>query len=92
MLIRINFHLVPNQSPDDVLAKLRAHLDRAGFTDIEISAAPSLPPIAGASYSRLCHALLRGARHANVSTYLLPHSFELGDKWCWIGRRGVEER
>jgi acetylornithine deacetylase/succinyl-diaminopimelate desuccinylase-like protein len=88
---RINFHLVPDQSPDDILAKLRAHLDRAGFTDVEITVYRSLPPIAGASDSRLGHALLRGAGHADVSTYLLPHSFELGDKWCWIGRRlGVE--
>jgi acetylornithine deacetylase/succinyl-diaminopimelate desuccinylase-like protein len=88
---RVNFHLVPDQSPDDILAKLRAHLDRAGFGDVEIEVFRSRPPIAGSADSPLGHALLRAARHANVSTYLLPHSFELGSKWCWLGQRlGVE--
>jgi acetylornithine deacetylase/succinyl-diaminopimelate desuccinylase-like protein len=33
---KIDFRLVPGQDPDDVLAKLRAHLDAQGFPDVEI--------------------------------------------------------
>lgn len=33
---KVDFRLVPNQDPDDILAKLRAHLDTAGFADIRI--------------------------------------------------------
>ncbi|MCI0577516.1 MAG: M20/M25/M40 family metallo-hydrolase [Chloroflexi bacterium] len=33
---KVDFRLIPNQSPDDILAKLRAHLDAQGFGDIEI--------------------------------------------------------
>jgi len=87
----VNFHLVPEQDPDDILAKLRHHLDRHGFGDIEIEVLRRFKPIPGSADSPLGQALLRGAGQVGVSTYLLPHSFEFGDKWCWIGQRlGVE--
>lgn len=31
---KIDFRLVPDQNPDDIFAKLRAHLDRQGFGDV----------------------------------------------------------
>jgi acetylornithine deacetylase/succinyl-diaminopimelate desuccinylase-like protein len=34
---KLDFRLVPDQSPDDVLMKLRKHLDSHGFADISIS-------------------------------------------------------
>ncbi len=34
---KIDFRLVPNQSPEDIMQKLRAHLDDQGFTDVEMS-------------------------------------------------------
>jgi len=34
---KVDFRLVPDQTPDEVLAKLRSHLDARGFGDIEIS-------------------------------------------------------
>jgi acetylornithine deacetylase/succinyl-diaminopimelate desuccinylase-like protein len=33
---KVDFRLVPNQQPQEVLAQLRAHLDRLGFTDVKI--------------------------------------------------------
>ena len=33
---KIDFRLVPDQAPQEVLAQLRAHLDRHGYTDIAI--------------------------------------------------------
>ena len=35
-LAKMDFRLVPDQDPDDILAKLRRHLDRHGFADIEV--------------------------------------------------------
>jgi acetylornithine deacetylase/succinyl-diaminopimelate desuccinylase-like protein len=32
---KVDFRLVPNQTPEEVLKKLRAHLDAEGFADIE---------------------------------------------------------
>lgn len=33
---KVDFRLVPDQTPAEVLANLRAHLDREGFTDVKI--------------------------------------------------------
>lgn len=46
---KIDFRLVPDQDPHDILAKLRAHLTEAGYADIQITtfgmAAPVVTPI-----------------------------------------------
>lgn len=34
---KVDFRLVPDQKPDDILQKLRAHLDEKGFTDVQIT-------------------------------------------------------
>jgi acetylornithine deacetylase/succinyl-diaminopimelate desuccinylase-like protein len=33
---KLDFRLVPNQRPDDILSRLRAHLNQHGFADIEV--------------------------------------------------------
>ena len=33
---KLDFRLVPDQSPDDIFAKLREHLDKQGFSDLTI--------------------------------------------------------
>ena len=33
---KVDFRLVPNQRPNDILKKLRAHLDTQGFSDVQI--------------------------------------------------------
>ena len=35
-MAKIDFRLVPNQRPKDILKKLREHLDKRGFNDVEI--------------------------------------------------------
>lgn len=34
---KVDFRLVPNQDPRDILAKLRAHLDQQGFSDVQVT-------------------------------------------------------
>ncbi len=34
---KVDFRLVPDQDPDDILVKLRAHLDQQGFEDVQIT-------------------------------------------------------
>jgi acetylornithine deacetylase/succinyl-diaminopimelate desuccinylase-like protein len=36
-MAKIDFRLVPDQTPDDILAKLRAHLEAQGYTDIRVT-------------------------------------------------------
>lgn len=33
---KVDFRLVPDQSPDDIFLKLRAHLDAQGFSDVQV--------------------------------------------------------
>lgn len=41
---KVDFRLVPDQTPEEVLIKLRNHLDSQGFTDIEITYLGGEPP------------------------------------------------
>ena len=50
-MAKMDFRLVPNQRPDDILAKLRAHLNAQGFDDVQIkqlgTGEPVVTPIEG---------------------------------------------
>ena len=36
MTAKLDIRLVPDMTPEDIMAKLRAHLDKRGFSDIQI--------------------------------------------------------
>ena len=42
--VKLDFRLVPNQDPDEILASLRAHLDEHGFSDVKVSVHSSEHP------------------------------------------------
>jgi acetylornithine deacetylase/succinyl-diaminopimelate desuccinylase-like protein len=44
-MAKIDFRLVPEQDPDDILAKLHAHLATAGYSDIRITAFGKADPV-----------------------------------------------
>jgi acetylornithine deacetylase/succinyl-diaminopimelate desuccinylase-like protein len=41
---KVDFRLVPDQVPEEVVAQLRAHLDQAGFSDVEVTLLAAEPP------------------------------------------------
>jgi len=41
---KVDFRLVPDMTPEEVLGQLRAHLDREGFSDVQITDLGSEPP------------------------------------------------
>jgi acetylornithine deacetylase/succinyl-diaminopimelate desuccinylase-like protein len=43
-MAKVDFRLVPDQMPDEVLLNLRKHLDAEGFTDVEITYLGGEPP------------------------------------------------
>jgi len=45
-MCKIDFRLVPDQHPDDVLAKLQAHLKAEGYDDVRVSVLGSAEPTA----------------------------------------------
>jgi acetylornithine deacetylase/succinyl-diaminopimelate desuccinylase-like protein len=43
---KMDFRLVPDQDPDDILAKLRAHLRAEGFDDVKVTSLGGAEPVA----------------------------------------------
>lgn len=46
---KLDFRLVPDQDPDDIFAKLRAHLNEQGFSDIKITRLGQMWPSKGSA-------------------------------------------
>ncbi|HEX2057017.1 MAG TPA: M20/M25/M40 family metallo-hydrolase [Actinomycetota bacterium] len=61
-MAKLDMRLVPDQDPDDVVAKLRRHLDERGFDDIEINRFSNEHPVRSPSDSLIARAALAGAR------------------------------
>jgi acetylornithine deacetylase/succinyl-diaminopimelate desuccinylase-like protein len=45
-MAKIDFRLVPDQDPEDILAKLKAHLHEQGYDDIQVTVFASSEPVA----------------------------------------------
>lgn len=58
-MAKMDFRLVPNQRPDDILAKLKAHLKAQGFEDVQVTqlggAEPVVTPIEGEFVQKIQH-------------------------------------
>ena len=56
-MAKMDFRLVPEQNPDDILEKLKSHLKAQGFEDVQVKklggAEPVVTPIAGAFVQRI---------------------------------------
>jgi acetylornithine deacetylase/succinyl-diaminopimelate desuccinylase-like protein len=44
-MAKMDFRLVPDQDPQDILQKLRAHLDAEGYEDVEVSSLGGAEPV-----------------------------------------------
>jgi len=58
-MAKMDFRLVPNQRPDDILEKLKAHLKAQGFDDVQVkklgNGDPVVTPIEGTFVQRMMH-------------------------------------
>jgi len=56
-MAKMDFRLVPNQRPDDILAKLQAHLKAQGFGDVQVtklgSGEPVVTPLEGSFVQKI---------------------------------------
>jgi len=81
---KIEFRLVPDQDPDEVLASLRAHLDREGFGVIELEVQGKCPPYrtdAGGWLPRLL--LDTAARVYPQGAVLTPVATGIGNRYVF---------
>jgi acetylornithine deacetylase/succinyl-diaminopimelate desuccinylase-like protein len=69
---KIDCRLVPNQTRAEATRKLRAHLDKRGFTDIEANVSGGYDPTETAEDSRVIRAELATYKRAGVTATLNP--------------------
>ncbi|MDY6946511.1 MAG: M20/M25/M40 family metallo-hydrolase [Pseudomonadota bacterium] len=67
---KLDFRLVPNQTRKEVVAKLRAHLDKRGFNDVEVNVTGGYDPTETAEDSRIIRAELATYRRAGIKATL----------------------
>ena len=56
---KLDLRLVPNQTRDEAVKKLRAHLDKRGFSDVEVNVSGGYDPTETAEDSRIIRASWR---------------------------------
>ncbi len=69
---KIDLRLVPNMTMADCVAKLRAHLDKRGFQDIEVNVSGGYDPTETDENSRLIRAELNTYKRLGVETSVYP--------------------
>lgn len=60
-MAKIDMRLVPNQDPDDIVAKIRKHLDSRGFSDIEMTSFSREKPVRSSADSLIGRAVVQAA-------------------------------
>lgn len=69
---KIDCRLVPNQTRAEATKKLRAHLDKRGFTDIEVNVSGGYDPTETAEDSRVIRAELATYKKAGIVATMNP--------------------
>jgi acetylornithine deacetylase/succinyl-diaminopimelate desuccinylase-like protein len=69
---KLDLRLVPNQTRNEAVGKLRAHLDKRGFKDVELNVSGGYDPTETAEDSRIIRAELETYRRAGVNATLNP--------------------
>ena len=79
---KIDMRLVPDMTAADTLAKLKAHLAKHGFGDIEVNMSGGYDPTQTALSSQLMQAVLKTYKSLGIAPQLLPR-----DAGSWPGYR-----
>jgi acetylornithine deacetylase/succinyl-diaminopimelate desuccinylase-like protein len=69
---KLDLRLVPNQTRNEAVSKLRAHLDKRGFADVETKVTGGYDPTETAEDSRIIRAELATYRRAGIKATLNP--------------------
>jgi acetylornithine deacetylase/succinyl-diaminopimelate desuccinylase-like protein len=75
---KLDLRLVPDMTFDDAVAKVKAHLEKRGFGDIEVNASGGYDPTTTKADSRLIQAQLRVYRDSGLDPILWPRR---GGSW-----------
>jgi acetylornithine deacetylase/succinyl-diaminopimelate desuccinylase-like protein len=69
---KLDLRLVPNQTRKEAVEKIRAHLDKRGFNDVEVNVSGGYDPTETAENSRIIRAELATYQRAGVKAAMNP--------------------
>lgn len=83
--VNVDFRLVADQDPADILKKVRAHLDAHGFTDIEVRGESGIEPSRTAADSPFAQVVVEAARRVyQKEPTLRPTGDASGRQAVWL--------
>jgi acetylornithine deacetylase/succinyl-diaminopimelate desuccinylase-like protein len=86
---KLDFRLIPNQDPDDILAKLRRHLHKQGFDRVEIVAADGEKPVRSDPNSLIGKATIESVRELHGEPTVWPFMQATGPMHPVVADLGV---
>jgi acetylornithine deacetylase/succinyl-diaminopimelate desuccinylase-like protein len=90
VMAKLDMRLVPNQDPNDIVKKLRAHLDKRGFQDIEMKTFSMEHPVRSDAESLVARASLEAAGDVfDHPVAAAPMMIGTGPMWPIAGRLGI---
>jgi acetylornithine deacetylase/succinyl-diaminopimelate desuccinylase-like protein len=84
---KLEFRIVPNQTPEGVLDQLRRHLDRHGFEDVALQTLATVETSKTAPQAAIVAATLEAARELYGEPLLKPTEEYAGRQGAWLGSR-----
>jgi acetylornithine deacetylase/succinyl-diaminopimelate desuccinylase-like protein len=89
-MAKMDFRLVPDQDPDDIMAKLRAHLDKQGFSDIAIRSLGGERPARTPVTDPLVQVMRDAIRDAyGAEAIIVPAMAGTGPLWPFVSTLGL---
>jgi acetylornithine deacetylase/succinyl-diaminopimelate desuccinylase-like protein len=86
-LAKLEFRIVPNQTPEGVLDQLRSHLDRLGFEDVQLRTLATVETAKTSPDASIVRAALDAARELYGEPMLKPTEEYAGRQGAWLGTR-----
>lgn len=84
---KLEFRIVPDQTPERVADQLRAHLDRHGFDDVTIEVLAAVETAKTDPDAAIVAAAIEGARAFYGEPMVKPTEEYAGRQGAWLGRR-----
>jgi acetylornithine deacetylase/succinyl-diaminopimelate desuccinylase-like protein len=84
---KLEFRIVPNQTPERTLELLRRHLDTCGFGDVEIDVVSTVETAKTDPHGEIVDAVMAAARELYGEPMLKPTEEYAGLQGAWLGRR-----
>jgi acetylornithine deacetylase/succinyl-diaminopimelate desuccinylase-like protein len=84
---KLEFRIVPDQEPETVLRQLRAHLDRNGFADVELSVLATVETARTGPDDPMVDVVAGAAQEVYGGSMIKPTEEYAGRQGAWLGRR-----